>query len=494
MPTFGPRPLLDLPYDEYVGQTGLVGNGVGTFVSRVSNQLNQLQLLVRAGGWVCMNYEQGSLVRIPDPSGTTLASLITHSCGSTGSTIGVASLSATAGTTSTITTNQTIPRSLAGYKVFILEGPNAGSTLVIRRNTTGANSVLTVDTQASAFDATTRFKLMTPRFYFVNTSPSLALSCYDWATNSWLSLTTSGVTSAWGTGNNKAKIIATPSYLRNTPKVYSSGTATSGGASTLSNSAKAWGTNQWANYQIRLTAGTGAGQIRSISSNTATQITVGSAWAVQPDSTTQYSVEPNEDYLYGLGGNSGDVSLWRYSISSNTWTLLSPSVARGGYVRFSDWQVWMSDVVAAEWNDETQFKNGRYIYDGRTNSGATALDRYDIASNAWESVNFPLGNFASDSGNIDGISAIGFENRIYLALTASSSYFQMSLDVVLNENFPGFGNPPAGQTGFNGGNDRKFWLIEYTTTRQRLLYVYTINVQGSSGSDAGSVARRIIIR
>jgi hypothetical protein len=70
----------------------------------------------------------------------------------------------------------------------------------------------------------------------------------------------------------------------------------------------------------------------------------------------------------------------------------------------------------------------------------------------------------------------------------------MSLDVVLNENFPGFGNPPAGQTGFNGGNDRKFWLIEYTTTRQRLLYVYTINVQGSSGSDAGSVARRIIIR
>jgi len=69
-----------------------------------------------------------------------------------------------------------------------------------------------------------------------------------------------------------------------------SGTASSGTATTLTDSGKTWTANQWAGYFVTISAGTGKGQLRTISSNTATALTVSSAWATTPDSTSQYSV------------------------------------------------------------------------------------------------------------------------------------------------------------------------------------------------------------
>lgn len=83
-------------------------------------------------------------------------------------------------------------------------------------------------------------------------------------------------------------------------KLYINGTrgkATSGTATTLTDTGAGqyggtWTTNMWANYQIRIVRGTGQGQVRTISSNTATAITVSVDFDINPDSTSEY-------YIYG---------------------------------------------------------------------------------------------------------------------------------------------------------------------------------------------------
>lgn len=67
-------------------------------------------------------------------------------------------------------------------------------------------------------------------------------------------------------------------------------TATSGGASTLTDSAQSWTVDLYAGLRVNILSGTGAGQERTISSNTATQLTVGVAWTTTPDSTSVYAI------------------------------------------------------------------------------------------------------------------------------------------------------------------------------------------------------------
>ena len=134
--------------------------------------------------------------------------------------------------------------------------------------------------------------------------------------------------------------------------------------------------------QVRITAGTGAGQIRGIVSNTATTLTVASNWTVNPDATSQYSIEGNDDYLYFMGNNA--VTLYRYSISANTWTTLSPSVARAAAPSTGMSAHWIWDASDATWTSENSITNSRRIYSFRGGAGAV-LDYYDIAANAWTS-------------------------------------------------------------------------------------------------------------
>jgi hypothetical protein len=70
----------------------------------------------------------------------------------------------------------------------------------------------------------------------------------------------------------------------------SKGTASAGGASTLSDATMTWGVNAWRGYSLYITGGTGAGQVRFIGSNTATQLTVSTAWTAQPDATSTYAI------------------------------------------------------------------------------------------------------------------------------------------------------------------------------------------------------------
>jgi hypothetical protein len=71
-----------------------------------------------------------------------------------------------------------------------------------------------------------------------------------------------------------------------------SGTATAGGAATLTDSGAVFQTtsNGLAGVPVCIVSGTGAGQERIIQSNTGTVLTVSAAWATNPDSTSVYLV------------------------------------------------------------------------------------------------------------------------------------------------------------------------------------------------------------
>ena len=57
----------------------------------------------------------------------------------------------------------------------------------------------------------------------------------------------------------------------------------------LDDTAKSWTTNEWAGYCLILTSGTNAGEMREITSNTATQLVI-PAFTVAPDATTGYVI------------------------------------------------------------------------------------------------------------------------------------------------------------------------------------------------------------
>jgi hypothetical protein len=71
---------------------------------------------------------------------------------------------------------------------------------------------------------------------------------------------------------------------------YDQGTASAGGATTLTDASKAFGVNAYAAKAVVITAGTGSGQARRIVSNTATVLTVDTAWTTNPDATSVYAV------------------------------------------------------------------------------------------------------------------------------------------------------------------------------------------------------------
>ena len=282
---------------------------------------------------------------------------------------------ATAGSSTTLTTNLTIPGSLAGYMIRITGGTGAGQEATIASNTYGTNSVLTVTSAWSVTpDATSTYMIQSGRFWvFVGNNATQGLRYYDVATNTW-----SGALSVTGI----AATFATDGRLRTTAGYYAdlaTGTATSATGTTLVNSGKSWTASQWINSQVRITGGTGAGQVRVITANTGTTLTV-AAWTVTPDATSTYVIEGDDNALY-LAGNAA-VALYKYSISGNTWSTLSPGVARAAAPGAGMSLNWVRSVSDTAWTNESAIKNGRYFYSFRGGASA-ALDIYDIAANTW---------------------------------------------------------------------------------------------------------------
>lgn len=75
------------------------------------------------------------------------------------------------------------------------------------------------------------------------------------------------------------------------------GTASGAGTgnNTLADTDKTWTVNEWTGYELWIVGGTGVGQHETISSNTATQITVDTNWTTNPDNTSVYAVVTADD-------------------------------------------------------------------------------------------------------------------------------------------------------------------------------------------------------
>lgn len=254
------------------------------------------------------------------------------------------------------------------------------------------------------------------------------------------------------------------------------GTATAGATSTVTlEASKTFLLNQWANSQIRIKSGTGAGQIKPISSNTAGAspvITVASAWATVPDATSVYVIEGNDDYMYLAGNNA--VTLYRYTISTNTWTTLSPTAARAGAYATGGTLGWIDAVADSTWTDGTYgahtkltlFKqNGRYLYSFR--GGATStLDVYDIAANTWISAIAYSNQFETFT---TGSCSVDMNGVIYIQKEATGRIYRF--DVNLNE-LTGWTQSAVPQGGAVVGG--KMMVQTFTESGSNIYYLYSL--------------------
>jgi len=428
MPTTnGNRKILDVKRWEFMAPAPN-STQAGAFIVS-SRHFRQQQMFVRSNSEAIMyNPAEDGWVNLPAVglAGTFGAGASgTAGAWSTGSTVGAGSLTATAGTTSTITTNQNFQRDLRGYKVHILSGPNNGLVLDIVRNTTGASSVITVATQASAFSASTVYRLLTPRYYIVGagTLASASFRVYDYATNTWTTLSQTGLPASLATDG---KLIATPSIIDGDFKTFATGTATSGTSTTIVQTGKTWTASSWINSQVRITGGTGAGQIRTITANTTDTLTV-ATWTTTPDATSTYVIEGNDNFLYYMGNNA--VTMYRYDITANTWSTLSPGVARGGAPTTGMSGHWVHSVTETDWTNESAIQNGRFLYSFRGAAGAL-LDRYDIAANSWAAVTYSPAVETFTTGTKYALHG----GIIYIQKEATGRWF--AFDVARAEMFP----------------------------------------------------------
>lgn len=374
------RKILDLKRWTMLTTPAPVASAAGSFV--ISSRLSQQRQMYVVSATVQYLYYPFEDAFILLPSAALAGVFGAGACG-TSTAIGPSG-TATAGTTTTLTTSLNLARSLAGYQIEITGGPGAGDVRTIAYNTVGAAGVITVTAPFSAaITASSTYRLITPRYYVLSSGllATNAYKVYDFALNTWTTLAHAGLPA---TLSIDSKLIATPSYGDNGTEInFATGTATAGAASTLTNAGKTWTVNQWANHQVKIVSGTGAGQIRTIASNTATVITTSATWATVPDATSAYHIEGNDDYLYYMG--SAAVGLYRYSISLNTWTLLAPTAARAAIPHSGMSGHWVFNVTEdPRWSNESAMINGRRIYSFRGGSG-TALDYYDIALNTWVS-------------------------------------------------------------------------------------------------------------
>lgn len=335
-------------------------------------------------------------------------------------------LTATGGSTTSITLTGNLTGRLDGRTVWFQTGNNTG----LRRTITGVDiipggthTIFLDQALPNAVVSTNTFKIDSGVYYVLNAYTALAsgvFKSYDVATGTVTTLATTGLPATWGTDG---RMISTPSYVGS----FATGTATSATSTTLTNTAKTWTTNSWSNYQIRITAGTGIGQVRTIASNTSNVLTVSAAWTVTPDSSSEYAIEGNDDNIYIMGNAA--VTLYRYSISANTTTTLSPVAARATAPSTGMSGNWVPKTGDAAWQNESTIQDGRYLYSFR--GGATnELHRYDIALNTWQTITYIRQQETFTTGSswdVDGPRVYGMQNS-----TGRFFYY----DVIHNEIFP----------------------------------------------------------
>lgn len=433
-----------------------------------SNTSNTVMVVSTTTAQYLYHQDEGSFVEVPPASFA-----VAPAAGTCGTQLRWSNtVTATGGSTTTITTAANISGMCIGKKVRFLTGLNIG----LERTITGAliipggTSTLSLDSALpNAVVNTNTFAVDVNTFFVLNagTLASGYFKSYDQLTGTWTNLSITGLPATWGTDGG---MCSTPSSggvfgTITSPDIFSS--------TTVGKASKTWTVNQWCNSQARIVSGTGVGQLpRTIASNTATTLTVSAAWTITPDATSVIEITGNDDALY-LCGNANIIT-YKYNRTANTWATMAPTVARGGAPGLGMGVTWVGKTGDATWADENNIQDGRYLYSFR---GGTALDRLDIAggtggAGSWLNIAYPGLSLTFGAGS--AFDAYG--RYIYCRQNSTNRFFKFSVRGNYMEplafNFFPEGTAVAG---------KKLWVWSYTDsggTSGVLQWVYSLQNTG----------------
>lgn len=376
----------------------------GAFVISPTNSSRKYSMLV-SSATVHYLYDHQEDDWLPIASGALAGTFGAGACGA--HLAWSITYTATGGSTTTVTVNSAthnINGNVVGDEIEFLTG-TAGN-IGLRRTITAIETNIGTGTITITFNAAPNavanndtFRISSGSFFVMNAGTVAAniFKRYDIATGTWTALTTTGLPATWGTDGRMV-------IPYNRVSTFDSGTATSGSTTTLVCTGKGWTADQWINYQVRITGGTGVGQKSRITDNTSDTLTFAAGATI--DATSTFVIEGDENAIYLLGNNA--VTMYKYSISANSWATVAPTTARAGAPIAGMSADWIGTTGDTNWADITGIKDGRYIYSLR--GGTSVIDRFDISggtngAGAWTAVTYQpsLTTFATgDSTEWDG--------------------------------------------------------------------------------------------
>lgn len=269
------------------------------------------------------------------------------------------------------------------------------------------------------------------------TTTSLIDTTKNWETNYWSRTAQRYVRIVEGTGvgneiaitSNTATTLnfATQSFTPDTTTRYiimdTFGTATGGTTTTLTDTTKNWGVNQFTNKRVRFLSGTSQGNEYTITANTATSLTFATGTA--PDVSTAYAI------------------------------LEATPKANGIHL----------DCV---YESTDQTLNNRYMY-AWTGTATSELSRYNVNTEHWELMSYFPQTETLTTGSMycyDGV------DRIYFVQGATTNAKLMYYDLVKNIVVPS-SQPPYGMGTAVSGN-----RMEIIETDDGLKYLYMMRHSG----------------
>lgn len=209
-------------------------------------------------------------------------------------------------------------------------------------------------------------------------------------------------------------------------------------------------------------------------------MTVSAAWTVTPDATSVYVIEGNDDYFYLLGNAA--VTMYRFQVSTNTWTTLAPTAARAASAgagfsanwidSASTWTLPSNEAPNALTGSANVYKQlGRYIFSFR-GGGSAGLDIYDIAANTWIS-SLAYGN--SQETFTTGTSSVDYDGKIFIQKENTARILRFDVDSWSMQTFAGHPYPQG--TTVEG---EKMFTIPYIDGATKLVYLYTLSHSNST--------------
>jgi hypothetical protein len=294
---------------------------------------------------------------------------------------------ANGGSTTTITVNvatHNLNGFVVGKTVEFLSGTAANvglrRTILSILHPGGATGTitLTLDSAVTAVANNDTFRISSGRFWVCmgGTLVAASFQVYDIAAGTWTQRTITGLP----TPGTDCRMV-TPGMVGVS---YDSGTADVDSSTTnLECDGKGWTNDQWINYQVRITGGTGCGQIKVITDNDADTLVF--AAGTDLDETSTFVIEGDENAIYHLGTNAK--TMYKYSISANTWSTVSPVLARATTPNVGMTADFVGKTGDTGWAAITNIQDGRYIY-SFTGNGTTTLDRFDIAAVTWLAISY----------------------------------------------------------------------------------------------------------